>query len=106
MAPRFPLADLAYRIGKHGYPTHSQNLQIQTLSKTFLDDQTRRIEVVNLAENGREDLMSDLVSIVCSISARLYGQRRAKRKTEKVMEELTKDESEGSLDATGGTTSD
>lgn len=74
--------------------------------ETLLDKQGRRIEVVNLAENGQEDLMSDLVSIISSVSARLYGQRRAKRKTEKVMEELTKDESEGNLDATGGTTSD
>jgi putative resolvase len=73
---------------------------------TLLEKQGRRIEVVNLAENSQEDLMSDLDSIVYSFSARLYGQRRAKRKTEKVMEELTQDESEGSLDATGGTTSD
>jgi predicted site-specific integrase-resolvase len=67
--------------------------------------QGRRIEVVNLTENGQDDLMSDLDSIISRFSARLYGQRQAKRKTEKVMEELTRDESEGSLDATGGTTS-
>jgi putative resolvase len=47
-----------------------------------------------LAENGQDDLMSDLDSIIHSFSARLYGPRRAKRKTEKVMEELTKDENE------------
>jgi predicted site-specific integrase-resolvase len=74
--------------------------------ETLLEKQGRQIEVVNLAENGQEDLMSDLVSIIYSFSARLYGQRRAKRKTDKVMEELTKDETEGSLDATGGTASD
>jgi putative resolvase len=71
-----------------------------------LEKQGRRTEVVNLAENGQEDLMSDLASIIYSVSARLYGHRLAKRNTEKVMEELTNDESEGSLDATGGTTSD
>ncbi len=74
--------------------------------ETLLEKQGRRLEVVNLAENGQDDLMSDLVSIIYSVSARLYGPRRAKRKTEKVMEELTKDESEGSRDATGGTPSD
>lgn len=74
--------------------------------ETLLEKQGRRIEVVNLAENGKEDLMADLVSIIYSFSARLYGQRRAKRKTEKVVEALTTDEREGSLDATGGTTSD
>ncbi len=32
--------------------------------------------------------MADLVSIIYSFSARLYGQRRAKRKTEKIVQEL------------------
>jgi predicted site-specific integrase-resolvase len=40
----------------------------------------RSIEVANLAENDREDLLQDLSSIVYSMCARLYGQRRAKRK--------------------------
>jgi putative resolvase len=40
----------------------------------------RTIEVANLAENDREDLLQDLSSIVYSMCARLYGQRRAKRK--------------------------
>ncbi len=74
--------------------------------ETLLEKQGRRIEVVNLAENGQEDLMSDLVSIIYSFSARLYGPQRAKRTTEKVLEELSKDEREGGRDATGGTTSD
>jgi len=52
--------------------------------------QGRRIEVVNLAENGKEDLLQDFVSIITSFCARLYGQRRSKRKTEKIIEELTK----------------
>jgi len=56
---------------------------------TLLELQGRRIEVVNLAENGREDLVADLVAIVYSFCARLYGQRRAKRKTETIVQELT-----------------
>jgi predicted site-specific integrase-resolvase len=39
----------------------------------------RTIEVANLAENDHEDLLQDLSSIVYSMCARLYGQRRAKR---------------------------
>jgi putative resolvase len=74
--------------------------------ETLLEKQGRRIEAVNLAENGQEEVMSDLFFIIYSFSAQLYGQRRAKRKTEKVMEELTNDKREGSLDATSGTTSD
>ncbi len=50
--------------------------------------QGRQIEVVNLAENGKEDLVQDFVSIVTSFCARLYGQRRSKRKTERIIAEL------------------
>ena len=56
--------------------------------ETFLKMQGRQLEVVNLAENGKEDLMQDLVSIIYSFSARMYGQRRAKRKTEIIVKEL------------------
>ena len=49
--------------------------------ETLLAQQGRHLEVV-IAEDGREDLVTDLVAIVYSYSARLYGQRRAKRKTE------------------------
>jgi predicted site-specific integrase-resolvase len=44
--------------------------------------------LVNLAENDREDLLADLVSIIHSFAARLYGQRRAKRKTEAIVKQL------------------
>jgi putative resolvase len=66
--------------------------------ETLLRGQGRNIEVVNHAENGTEDLLADLVSIIDSFCARLYGQRRAKRKTEKIVVELEKD---GDDDATG-----
>jgi putative resolvase len=54
----------------------------------LLKGQGRVIEVVNQAENNREDLLADLVSIVSSFAARLYGQRRAKRKTEAIVKQL------------------
>jgi hypothetical protein len=50
--------------------------------------QGRTIEVVNVAENSSDDWIADLVAIVYSFTARLYGQRRAKRKTERVVQEL------------------
>jgi len=56
--------------------------------ETLLEIQGRTIEVVNPAENNKEDLLHDLASIVYSICARLYGQRRAKRKTERLVEQL------------------
>jgi predicted site-specific integrase-resolvase len=57
--------------------------------ETLLEQQGRRVEVVNLADNGREDLVADLIAIIYSFCARLYGQRRAKRKAETMVRELT-----------------
>jgi putative resolvase len=57
--------------------------------KTLLNTDGRDIEVVNEADNGKEDLLQDLVFIITSFCARLYGQRRCKRKTEKIIQELT-----------------
>jgi len=41
-------------------------------------------------KSDKEDLMQDFVSIITSFVARLYGQRRSKRKTEQIIEELQK----------------
>lgn len=49
------------------------------------------IEVINQADNGRDDLMQDFVSIITSFTARLYGLRRSKRKTGKIIKELKRD---------------
>ena len=35
-----------------------------------------------------EDVLADLTSIIYSFCVRLYGQRRAKRQTEKIVQEL------------------
>ncbi len=48
------------------------------------------IEVVNSAEDEKEDLIQDFVAVIYSFAARLYGLRRAKRKTEKIIKEITK----------------
>ncbi len=56
--------------------------------ETLLETQGRTIEVVNVAENDKEDFIQDLASIVYSLCARLYGQQRAKGKTERIVEQL------------------
>lgn len=55
--------------------------------------QNFKIVVVNSVEDneGEEDIIQDLVSIVTSMCDRIYGRRHAKRKTEKIIQEL-KDE--------------
>ncbi len=60
--------------------------------EVLLSQQHRSIEVANLAENNREELLQDLSSIVYSMCAGLYGQRRAKRKQELVGKIFTEEE--------------
>jgi predicted site-specific integrase-resolvase len=52
--------------------------------ETLLQAQGRAIEVMNTADNETEDVMADLLAIVSSFTARLYGQRRAKRTMERI----------------------
>lgn len=59
-----------------------------------------KLEIVNLAENGRDELMTDLVAIITSFAARLYGQRRAKRKTEKIIAALQNKDDENNSEST------
>jgi putative resolvase len=57
---------------------------IQTLLKT----QGRELVIVNEAEEGQEDLLRDFVAIITSFTARLYGRRRASRKTTQLLAAL------------------
>ena len=44
--------------------------------------------VINNTETEKEDLIQDFVSVITSFCARIYGQRRSKRKTERLIREL------------------
>ncbi len=57
----------------------------------WFESQGRKIEVVNFTVDGQEDLMQDLVAIITSFCARLYGLRGSRRKTEKIIAELKSD---------------
>lgn len=54
----------------------------------LLSQTGRRLEVVNNVENNKDDLMTDFAAVITSFCARLYGMLRAKRKTEKLIQEL------------------
>jgi putative resolvase len=56
----------------------------------LLEKQGKSIEVINEVQEGKEDLMQDFVSIITSFTARLYGLRRSKRKTEQIIKGLKK----------------
>ena len=60
--------------------------------KILLEKTGKKLEIVKEADNGKDELMQDLVSIITSFCARLYGLRRSKRKTEKIIKELTDNE--------------
>lgn len=56
--------------------------------KLWLENKGCQIEVINEAANDKDDLMQDFVSLVTSFTARLYGLRRSKRRTEKLIKEI------------------
>ena len=56
--------------------------------QTLLSMQGRELVIVNTADTAEDDLMGDFVAIITSFCARLYGRRRAKRKTEQVLAAL------------------
>lgn len=69
------------RLCRHGFN------YIETLFKQM----GKEIEVVNVADTDREDLVQDFISIITSYCARIYGQRRNKRRTEELIRELKED---------------
>jgi len=48
----------------------------------------KEIEIVNNVQTDEEDIIQDFVSIVTSFCARIYGKKRSKRITEKLIEQL------------------
>lgn len=56
----------------------------------FMKSHGKKIEVINEVSSNKEDLIQDFISIITSFCARIYGQRRSKRKTEEIIKELQK----------------
>jgi putative resolvase len=56
--------------------------------QTLLAMQDRELVVVNTADTTQDDLMGDFVALLSSFCARVYGRRRAKRKTQQVLAAL------------------
>ena len=60
--------------------------------EAFMKSHGKGIEVINDVSNNKEDLIQDFISIITSFCSRIYGQRRSRRKTEKIIKELEKTE--------------
>ncbi len=56
--------------------------------RLWLEESQRTVEVVNSAEDEKEELIRDFVAVIYSFAARLYGLRRARRKAEKIVGEI------------------
>jgi predicted site-specific integrase-resolvase len=61
---------------------------IDQLCKSF----NCEIIIINPASNDKEDLIQDFTSIITSFCAKIYGQRRSKRNTEKIIKSLETDD--------------
>ena len=51
------------------------------------------IEVINNVDTDEEDIIQDFISIITSYCVRIYGKRRSKRNTEKLIKELNNEQS-------------
>jgi predicted site-specific integrase-resolvase len=59
--------------------------------ETLLNKEGKKIEVVNMVQDEKSDLMVDMISVIYSFSAKMYGLRRGKKKSEKIIECLKED---------------
>jgi putative resolvase len=57
--------------------------------ETLLNRQNRNIIVLNRESEDEKDLFEDLVSVITSFCARLYGKRRGEQKVKTIRERLT-----------------
>ena len=56
--------------------------------KLLCEEQGKVIEVVDCTEEKKEDLIQDFVAVIYGFSAKLYGLKKAKEKTEKIVKEI------------------
>ena len=64
-------------------------MEIIEIVSFHLNNFEQVLEVSFRTNNDTEDLMEDFVSIITSFCARIYGKRRSKRNTEKLIQELS-----------------
>ena len=54
----------------------------------LLKELGKKLEIVNHSEDKQDELMEDLIAIITSFCSQIYGLKRSKRKTEKIIAEL------------------
>lgn len=83
------LTDVLSKINEYDYVVVEHKDRLTRLGFNYFESFVpNKFHVVNTTQDKTEDLMQDLVSIITSFCARLYGQRKGKRKTENIIKEL------------------
>ena len=59
---------------------------------TKLNKLGKKIEVINSVDTDEKDIIQDFISIITSYTARIYGKRRTKRKTEELKRKSKEDD--------------
>lgn len=60
------------------------------LIEELLNQTGKSLDIINKVDTEDEDITQDLISIITSYSAKIYGKRRSKRKTEDIIKKLKK----------------
>lgn len=60
----------------------------------LFNNNNQKIEVINYVDNADEDIIDDFTSIITSFCARIYGKRRSKLKSTKMIGELNENNSD------------
>ncbi len=67
--------------------------------ETLLPLVGKRIEVVNMAQDSQTNLMEDLVAVIYSFSARMYGLRRSRHATQRIVTAIEQAAQQAGTDA-------
>ena len=83
--------------GKASKLVVEHNDRLSRFGATYIEQSCKHFncEVVYINESTeeKEDLIQDFVNVITSFCARIYGQRRSKRKTEQLIKELQTNDS-------------
>jgi putative resolvase len=70
-------------MGKFSHETQSIGKEGGCHLETLLEAQARHLEMIFSAETG-DELGDDLVAVLSSMAARIFGRRQSKRRAEKI----------------------
>lgn len=88
------LANIISKLNEYDYVVIEHKDRLTRIGFNYFNSfAPNKFHVVNESKNEIEDLTDDLVAIITSFCARLYGKRRGKRKTETIIKELQNNDS-------------